>query len=316
MSTPAVSPKVSVILPTYNRAHLLPRAVASVLGQSFRDFELIVVDDGSKDGTVELMRGYGDPRIVFLPPERNLGDAGARMRGIAKARGEWLAFQDSDDEWLPDRLRLQMDYAAALGPDFALVGGTLLRYVGGPIERITWPLAEAGAERGEVDRQRFVAGFCAYLQSLIVRRAAYEELGGFDTRLKARSDFEFCMRLSQRYRIAAVIEAVALSYETPEGISLRADYRFSDIDHMLAKHGEVLARDPRAHAHYWYQHARAAFELGRDGVGRASSLQALRLDPRRPYHWALALAGAFGGKAAWRLIRANQRLKSRGRHAG
>ena len=307
------APKVSVILPTYNRAHLLPRAIASVLGQSFRDLELIVVDDGSRDGTVELMRGYDDPRIVFLPPERNLGDAGARMRGIARARGEWLAFQDSDDEWLPDRLRLQMEYAAALGPDFALVGGTLLRYVGGPIERITWPLAERavepGAGRGEIDRRRFVAGFCAYLQSLIVRRSVYEELGGFDTRLKARSDFEFCLRLSQHYRMAAVTDAVALSYETPEGISLRADYRFADIGQVLAKHGGSLALDPRAHAHYWYQHARAAFELGQDGLGRASSLKALRLDPRRPYHWALALAGVFGGKAVWSLIHASQRLK-------
>jgi glycosyltransferase involved in cell wall biosynthesis len=309
------TPAVSVILPTYNRAHLLPRAIASVLGQSFRDFELIVVDDGSSDHTVELMRGYDDPRIVFLPPERNLGDAGARMRGIARARGQWLAFQDSDDEWLPERLRLQMDYAATLDPEFALVGGTLLRYVGGPVERITWPLAEASAARGEVDRQRFVAGFCAYLQSLIVRRAVYEELGGFDTRLKARSDFEFCMRLSRRYRIAAVLDAVALSYETPEGISLRADYRFSDIGHVLDKHADVLAQDPKAHAHYHYQYARAAFELGKNGLGRASSLKALRLDPARPYHWALALAGAFGGRAVWALIHSNQRLKGKGRPA-
>jgi glycosyltransferase involved in cell wall biosynthesis len=303
------APRVSVILPTYNRAHLLPRAIASVLGQSFRDFELIVVDDGSKDNTVELMRGYDDPRIVFLPPERNLGDAGARMRGIARARGEWLAFQDSDDEWLPDRLRLQMDYAGALGPDYALIGGTLLRYVGGPIETVAWPLAGADAERGEVDPQRFVAGFCAYLQSLLVRRAVYEELGGFDTRIKARSDFEFCLRLSQRHRMAALRTPVALSYETPEGISLRWDYRLSDIGIILDKHCDTLAAIPGVLAHYQYEYARAAFMLRDDGRGRRAALESLRLDPRRAYAWALAGAGMFGGGAAWRLIRFNQALK-------
>jgi glycosyltransferase involved in cell wall biosynthesis len=312
----SAAPAVSIILPTYNRAALLPRAIASVLGQGYRNFELIVVDDGSSDGTEAVMRRFDDSRLIYLPPERNLGDAGARMRGIARARGVWLAFQDSDDEWLPGRLGLQMDYAASLGADFALVGGTLLRYVGGPVERIGWPMAETGAVRGEVDRQRFIAGFCAYLQSLLVRRTVYEELGGFDTSLKARSDFEFCLRVAQRYRVAAVQDPVVLSYETPEGISLRADYRYADIGRVLQKHHEALATVPGALDFYYYHYAKAAFEVRDNRRGREYVRKALRLNPLRPYGWVMLSAGLLGGDAVWRLVRLNHALSQALRRAG
>jgi glycosyltransferase involved in cell wall biosynthesis len=304
-------PTVSVILPTYNRARLLPRAIASVLGQSFTDFELLVVDDGSTDDTEAVMRGFGDERVKFLPAERNLGDAGARNRAAAVARGDWLAFQDSDDEWLPGKLQRQMDYAGSLPEDFAAVGSTLLRFLGGPVERVSWPLIEAGAAAGEVSRARFVEGFCAYLQSLVVRRSVFAELGGFDTQIKSRSDFDFCLRLSRRYRIAALNEVLALSYETPEGISLRSDYRLADIRYILNSHRDLIEADRRTAARYWYELAKAELVAGDAGAGRRAAWRALGYRPGRPLAWALLALSPFGAGAIERTTRFSQALRQR-----
>ncbi len=96
-------PAVSVILPVYNREALVERALASVLQQSYRDLEVLVVDDGSTDGTAERVAACPDPRVRLIRRDRNYGQASARNLGVARAQGWLLAFQDSDDEWLPDR---------------------------------------------------------------------------------------------------------------------------------------------------------------------------------------------------------------------
>ena len=96
---------VSVILPTYNRATLLSRSIGSVLVQTFEDLELIVVDDGSRDDTADVVKAIGDPRVRYVPLGRNRGLSAARNAGLAESRGEFLAFQDSDDEWHPEKDR-------------------------------------------------------------------------------------------------------------------------------------------------------------------------------------------------------------------
>jgi len=94
------NPKVSVIIPTYNRAHLIGRAIQSVLNQTYQDFELIVVDDGSTDNTNEVIKEFSqkDKRILYIKHDKNKGGSAARNTGIKAARGEYIAFQDSDDE--------------------------------------------------------------------------------------------------------------------------------------------------------------------------------------------------------------------------
>ncbi|RLF83553.1 glycosyl transferase, partial [Thermococci archaeon] len=101
-------PTVSVIIPTYNRANLLKRAIASVLNQTFTDFELIVVDDASPDNTPEVVRSINDGRIRYVRLKKNSGGPVARNTGIRKARGRFIALLDDDDEWLPNRLELQI----------------------------------------------------------------------------------------------------------------------------------------------------------------------------------------------------------------
>ena len=116
MSDPA--PPVSVVLPAFNRAASIAGALESVLRQTWRDFELIVVDDASTDGTREAVAAVRDPRLRLLASPANRGAAAARNLGIAAARGDWVAFQDSDDEWLPLKLEKQMARLLAPGAGF------------------------------------------------------------------------------------------------------------------------------------------------------------------------------------------------------
>jgi len=101
-------PKISVISPTYNRAHLITRAVHSVLNQTYQDFEYIVVDDASTDNTEEVIKGFKDERIKYIKHEKNRGPSAARNTGIKAAKGEYIGFLDSDDEWLPEQAEKQV----------------------------------------------------------------------------------------------------------------------------------------------------------------------------------------------------------------
>ena len=101
-------PQVSVIIPTYNRAHLLSRAIKSVLNQTFQDFEIIIVDDASTDDTDKLVVSFHDSRVRYIQHEKNHGGGAVRNSAIKQAQGDYIAFLDSDDEWLPEKLEKQM----------------------------------------------------------------------------------------------------------------------------------------------------------------------------------------------------------------
>ena len=120
-------PQVSVVLPTRNRAGTLRAAIASVLAQSFTDFELIVVDDGSTDDTQAVVDACHDARIRYIALERGIGAAAARNRGLGASHGSIIAFQDSDDVWRGERLRVQVDDLMKQPRDVAVsVGGYTL----------------------------------------------------------------------------------------------------------------------------------------------------------------------------------------------
>ena len=141
-------PLVSVIVPTYNRAAIVTRALRSILDQTYQNTEILVVDDASSDNTQEVIAGLRDPRIRYLRHDRNRGGSVARNTGIKAARGEYLAFLDSDDEWLADKLRVQVAAMREKGipfsycqsirtengvthhyPQRAYAGGSLLKYL-------------------------------------------------------------------------------------------------------------------------------------------------------------------------------------------
>ena len=204
-------PRVSVVIPAYNRARYLPAAIGSVLGQSFADFELIVVDDGSTDDTAEVVRGIADPRLRLVTNPVSLGIAGARNRGLDHARGEYVAALDSDDAAYPQRLARQVAFLDAR-PDLALVGSWS-----------SW-MDERGRTLGRVKRRPvdaddaaalLIFNSCLTQSSVMIRTAVLREYR-YNEAFTMSSDFELWARLAAGgRRMASLPEALVCQREHP-----------------------------------------------------------------------------------------------------
>ena len=192
-------PRVSVIIPTYNRAAFVYEAIDSVLGQTFQDLEVIVIDDGSTDDTASVLAAYGERILVHR--QANAGVSAARNKGIELAGGEWVAFLDSDDRWLPDKLRRQMDFIDAHP---AIVADTVnAKFVNLPEERADNSFANCGfapaQPDGVLDRPfltQLQHSSVAVPPAIVCRKAAAVRAGLFDTRLPISEDYDFMCRLA------------------------------------------------------------------------------------------------------------------------
>jgi glycosyltransferase involved in cell wall biosynthesis len=190
--------RVSVIIPTYNRAALVTEAVTSVLAQIYRDFELLVVDDGSTDATPAALAPFGS-RVGVLRRKRRGGVSAARNLGAAAATGDWLAFLDSDDLWLPEKLAQQVDYLKS-HPDVAICQ-TEESWVRKGV-RVNAPHTCRKAE-GDI----FLPSLNRCLVSpsaVMLHRRLFEAMGGFDESLPAAEDYDLWLRITWRYPVGLV----------------------------------------------------------------------------------------------------------------
>jgi glycosyltransferase involved in cell wall biosynthesis len=190
-------PLVSVIIPTYNRAELVQKAVASVEAQTFGDFEILVIDDGSTDDTPEALASREGVRVLRHNCRR--GVAAARNLGIASAKGEWLAFLDSDDLWLTDKLARQMAYLKER-PDLLLCQTDEVWVRNGV--RVNKPVSHR-----KVAGKIFLPSLerCMVSPSAVVlHRRLLSDHGGFDEDLPAAEDYDLWLRLAWRYEVGLV----------------------------------------------------------------------------------------------------------------
>ncbi|HET60372.1 MAG TPA: glycosyltransferase, partial [Chloroflexi bacterium] len=199
-------PAVTVIIPNYNNAAVIRRAIDSVLAQNFTDFELLVLDDASTDESVEVVRGYEDPRLRLLVNEENVGVAGVWNRAVREARGAWVALLDSDDSWEPDKLVRQM---AFLNEHPNLAGCTCgYRHVRLDGIQIVMP-----REKDTRTRQVLFHNILHIGTTLVVRREVFEEIGWFDETLRRGQDTDLLLRLLEKEQLAVVPEALASVYQ-------------------------------------------------------------------------------------------------------
>jgi glycosyltransferase involved in cell wall biosynthesis len=281
----AASPIVSVVLPVYNRAALLARAIDSVRAQTFGAWELVVVDDASEDDTAAVAGGVADPRVRGVRRERNGGVAAALNTGLDEVRGRFVAFLHSDDEYLPEKLERQVPLLEGAPPEV------------GAVESGHEVVRQDGAER----RPPFLGGRTSWdllsyrsgvlLPPVMVRREVALELR-FDEALRGTEDRDFCIRLLDRTRVMVDHTAVVRMHRT--GPRLSTTPRPEKLIHLLGKYRHRLARDPRVLAGWHLRIARTCMAAGRVEEARRWARGAVTADPWRLRRWPLGAAAVAG----------------------
>ena len=282
------SPTVSVIIPTYNRAHLVGRAIRSVLAQTFQDLEVIVVDDCSTDDTAAVVADFDDPSILYLRHEVNRGVSSARNTGIRDAEGEYIAFLDSDDEWLPPKLEAQLKvFRQTKWPSLGIVlcGAHIVE--DSHILRTSCQVPPQGGWGCE----DVLRGNLGWLSpgTWMIRRTAFSSIPMFDETFKTYEDRDYLIGASQKCQLTSVSEPLVLLHtdgtdhlwQKNLGNALQGRLR------LLDKHHAALARLPQLLSLFEYRAATLYYQLGDMRRFRHHLLKAIRAYPRNPklYFW-------------------------------
>lgn len=204
-------PLVSIILPTYNRKHVIKKAVESVLNQTYRTFELIIIDDGSKDGTYNFIKNFSDKRIKIIKLNKNCGQSHARNIGIKRSKGEFIAFQDSDDFWHKNKLEEQIQYFLdSKDPKLGVVYCLFERIIG-PSKRVLFPKPNLKKLEGDIHKILLNTAMIG-LPTAVIKKECLDKLGGFDESMPALEDQDLFLRLSKQYHFGFINKILFTAY--------------------------------------------------------------------------------------------------------
>jgi glycosyltransferase involved in cell wall biosynthesis len=285
-------PLVSVIVPVYNADTTLPDTIDSIQRQTFQNFELIVIDDGSTDGTLDWVRSVRDPRLQVFS-YANGGTSVARNRGIERSQGEFISFIDSDDLWMPDKLALQLQ-ALHQQPGAALA----YSWTAFVDEQGEFLFAkDASYCEGDVYAELLRHNFMASGSNVLVRKSCALAVGGFDTGVPPAEDWQFYLRVAARWRFAVVPRyqilyriserAMSANAQRSEEAMLRVcDQAFKTYSRPLPKRGEVLA-NVKLHIAFLYLTRALGLEVWKKAGQKLAECICLHpriLLTRKPWH--------------------------------
>lgn len=212
-----MNPVISVVICSYNRATYLPKSINSVLSQSFKDFEIIIVDDASTDNTSEVVAEVGkkDARVKYFKNEQNLGISKSRNRGVSLSSGKYIAMLDSDDYWIDDdKLQKQFDIISK-DKKIALVGTgiVLVNENGEELKKDIFNTDDESIRHKILSKNQFAQS------SVLFRKSVFNECGGYDESLIVCEDLDLWLRFGQKYNFANLSEPMTAYLMHPSGIS-------------------------------------------------------------------------------------------------
>ncbi|MCV9967046.1 glycosyltransferase [Pararhizobium sp. BT-229] len=287
---------VSVILPTFNRTRSLAAAMMSVLTQSYEELELIVIDDGSSEDVEGLVRGIHDARVRYVRRQKNGGAAAARNTGLAEATGNFIAFQDSDDIWLPGKLMRQVGLFSTLPDHVGVVSGAKIIYGRdaafnyGPAKVAYAPSPEGRLRLDEDQLGHLLSENRISLQNALFRRDCLPGTTWFDACARANEDWEFAIRLVQHTTVYEDIEPVVLGFISNDSISSDFRKQAMGILRILRKNKEVLSVRKRQRSWMLIGLAMALYKCGKTRWSINFLIAALK---DHPAHIRLAAASVF-----------------------
>jgi glycosyltransferase involved in cell wall biosynthesis len=289
----AATPIVTLVVPTYDRAHLIGRAIRSVEAQSWPHWELLVVDDASNDDTEAVVTGYGDDRIRYVRREINGGVAAAQNTGLDHASGRYVAFLHSDDELLPDKLE---KLAQILDEAPARVGGVESGFEFIEPHRVTLrPPCLDGADDSDVIAYRA----SVHISTLLLRRDVAAAVR-FDEALRGTEDRDFCIRLLRRTTL--VFDPAPLVRINRTDAGLNSQPKGWIYSYLLTKYRDDIVPHRRVHAAWWFRIARAYARAGDMRLARQALRRAVFVHPGRARLWPLLVTSFLGNRVfAWTL---------------
>lgn len=278
-------PAVTIVLPVFNRVQVVARAVDSVLDQTFEDFELVVVDDGSSDGTPDLVAGFLDSRIRLISMPQNRGACAARNRGIEAAQGEIVCLLDSDDVYRPEKLAVVRDHFER-SPELDLLVDSFMCHKAVPPKTRTKAKHNPPDLTGEAFRAAlFERRIAKATTALSIRRRALFDVGLFDEKLRRRQDLDLVLRLARNHVCRSTDRILWEKHESGDAIS--RDHRLflqASID-ICVRHPEYLSDHPGT----LYRDLRSHFAwLAKKGHWRSFVLDARRYGRFEGFDYSLA----------------------------
>jgi glycosyltransferase involved in cell wall biosynthesis len=298
---------ISVVLPTFNRAGFISRSISSVLFQSMREIELIIVDDCSTDNTTEVVNKFNDQRIKYIKLDKNVGGAEARNIGARLATGDYLAFQDSDDEWTCLKLSKSLQIFDTK-EDVDCIFTSLVQLCGA--RSVTLPRAFS------LD---YLDNFYEYLltrnvvdtPTFMVKRSLFFEVGGFDSSMPRYQDWDLVLRMSRVAKFDFINEPLLISYCTEGSISENKIANRDALQKIYNKHREAIDNNCKLNS-LWLSNIGDSLISTGDIAGRRYLFKALRYSPFNINILTKALLSVTGSSRLYnKSISSLKELKSR-----
>jgi glycosyltransferase involved in cell wall biosynthesis len=285
-------PKVSVIIITYNRSELLRAAIRSVLEQSYQDFELLVVDDASSDNTAEVVQGFDDKRIRYIRHETNKREAEARNTGVQNSTGEYIAFLDDDDEWLPKKLERQVEL---LDNSPRAVGGVYTGFI--KMETTGKIVVQiVPSKRGNILHDMFTQNWIGTPSTVLLRKECFEKVGLFDKGIVFGPDYDMWIRISKEFQFDYIVDPLVKYYVHDNKLSTNCEIMIKGMEAINRKYDQFFALSSRNYSYRYLGLGVYYCYSGDMKKGRENLLKAMKLHPFEIRHYFNTCLSFFGAQ--------------------